>query len=162
MLIRDAKPEDAAQIARYWNPQIRDTAVTFASELKSPEELAQTITARHEAGRGFLVAAEGDKILGHATYFPFRGGSGYARTMEHTVILDPDHTGQGIGQMLMLRLQDHARAAGIHAMIASVSSENPRAVAFHERIGFRHVATLPEVGRKFGRWMDMVVLQKLL
>lgn len=162
MNIREARPGDVPSIVAYWNPQIRDTAVTFTTALKDPEQLRQEIGARQASGGAFLVADEGGRVLGHGTYFPFRSGPGYARTMEHTVILDPEAWGRGVGRALMTALEDHARQAGIHSMIAGISGENPDGVAFHARIGYRHIATLPEVGYKFGRWMDLVVMQKLL
>lgn len=162
MIIRDATADDAAAITRYWNPQIRDTAVTFTTLQKDPAQLAAEIVARQAEGKAFLVACDARKILGHATYFQFRGGPGYAYTVEHTVVLDPAAWGRGVGRALMQTLEDHARRAGMHSMIAGVSGDNPGGAAFHDRIGYRHVATLPQVGYKFGRWMDLVVMQKLL
>ena len=162
MIIRAATEDDARQIADIWNPQIRDTAVTFTTALKTPAGLAQDIAARTAEGKAFLVAEKDGRILGFATYFQFRGGPGYARTMEHSVILSPDTWGQGIGRALMGALEQQARGANVHSLFAGVSSENPRAIAFHQKIGFTRVATLPEVGFKFGRWMDLVLLQKLL
>lgn len=162
MNIRDAAAGDTPRIVAYWNPQIRDTAITFSTVQKDPEGLAAEIAARQADGKAFLVACDGDDILGHATYFQFRGGPGYARSMEHTVVLHPQAWGRGTGRRLMSAIEEHARSAGTHSMIAGVSSENPNGIAFHARIGYRHVATIPEVGYKFGRWMDLVVMQKLL
>ena len=70
--------------------------------------------------------------------------------------------GRGIGRALMEELEQHARAAGIHSLIAGVSGENSSGAAFHKSIGYSQIAVLPEVGYKFGRWMDLVVFQKLL
>lgn len=157
-MIRPARPEDAEAIAAIWNPLIRDTAVTFTTEEKTPEALAAQITAR---GPAFLVA-EGAGIAGFATYGPFRSGPGYARTMEHTIHLAPQARGQGIGRALMLALLDQARAEGMHVMIAGVSSENPDGAAFHAALGFTLTARLPEAGFKFGRYMDLLLFQKTL
>ncbi|MEO3415605.1 N-acetyltransferase family protein [Roseovarius sp. CAU 1744] len=162
MIIRAAASGDAGAICAYWNPQIRDTAITFTTVEKDATGLARTIETCLSEGRAYLVAADEDDILGHATYAPFRSGPGYAFTAENTVIVAPDAWGTGVSQALMTALEEHARTAGIHSMIAGISSENPRAVAFHEKIGYRLVATVPEAGRKFGRWMDLVLMQKLL
>ncbi|WP_299848516.1 GNAT family N-acetyltransferase [uncultured Roseovarius sp.] len=162
MIIRDARADEAAQIVAYWNPQIRDTTVTFTTQEKDPDQLARDIDMRQAEGKAFLVACDGVKILGHATYFQFRSGPGYGHTMEHTVILDPDAWGCGVGRALMDALEDHARHAGHHSMIAGISGDNSGGAAFHDRIGYRYVATLPEAGFKFGRWIDLVVMQKLL
>lgn len=160
--IREARPADAAAVAAIWNPLIRDTAVTFTTVEKTPEALADAIARSAAEGRAFLVTEEGGEMLGFATYFRFRDGPGYARTMEHSVILAPGARGRGLGRVLMAALEDRARAAGVHALVAAVSGENPAAVAFHEALGYRRVAHLPEAGRKFGRRMDLILLQKLL
>lgn len=159
-MIREARPGDAPGIAAIWNHIIRDTAATFNSAEKPVEEIAQLITARAQAGRCFLVAEEAGAVVGFATYDQFRGGVGYRLTMEHTLHLSPDARGRGLGRALMLRLEDHARRAGVHVMVAAVTGENPEGRAFHEAIGYHWVGTLPEVGLKFGRFMDLWLLQK--
>lgn len=157
MKIRQARPEDGEAIAALWNPVIRDTAITFNSVEKTMECLSVEIATRH----AFLLAEDG-ALLGFATYGQFRGGIGYARTAEHTIALAPDTRGRGIGRVLLGALEDHARNAGFHSMIAGVSGENPGGIAFHERMGYAQVAVLPQVGWKFERWMDLILLQKLL
>ena len=82
--------------------------------------------------------------------------------MEHTVILSPDACGQGFGCALLHALEDYARNAGVHSLVAGISGENPAAVAFHKKMSFTRVALIPEVGWKFGRWMDLILMQKLL
>ena len=161
-MIRAARAEDAAAIAAIWNAVIRDSAATFTTLEKTPEGLAQDIADKARAGHGFLVAESGGAISGFACYGQFRAGPGYARTMEHTIHLAPAAQGQGLGRALMTALCDHAAAAGAHSLCAGVSAENPAGVAFHRRIGFTEVARLPQVGFKFGRWMDLVLLQKFL
>lgn len=117
-------------------------------------------------GRGFWVAqsvGEGPQALGgFITYGQFRGGIGYAHTMEHTIIVDEGARGQGLGMRLMQDALDHASGAGVHSMWAGVSAENPAGVEFHTRAGFETVARLPQVGRKFGRWIDLILMQKIL
>lgn len=159
MIIRPGRARDAEAIAAFWNPMIRDTAVTFNSLDKTPAQIAADISAR---GAGFQVAEEAGQVIGFATYFPFRSGPGYAHTRENTIILAPRAQGRGLGRALMQALARAARAEGIHVLIAGVSAENPAGVAFHEAIGFARIATLPQVGRKFDRWMDLVLLQRLL
>ena len=159
MIIRTAAAGDAAPIAALWNPWIETTAITFSTALKSSEGLAADIAARGDA---FLVAEAEGALLGFATFFPFRGGPGYARTKEHTVILAPEARGRGVGRALMAGLEDVARSQQVHSLFAGVSAENPAGVAFHAAIGFTEVARLPQVGHKFGRWMDLVLMQKFL
>ncbi len=161
MIIRPAGAADIPALLALWNPIIRDTTITFSSEEKTPESLAAMIAERRAAGREFLLA-EGAGLMGFATYAQFRGGNGYAHAMEHTIILAPGARGRGAGRALMARIEDHARAGGAHTLFAGVSGENPDGVAFHERVGFRIVGRIPEVGAKFGRWLDLVLMMKIL
>lgn len=161
-MIRDATPADAPAIAAIWNPVIRDTAITFNTAEKSLTDLVTMITDRHAAGHGFLVTEAADRIAGFATYAQFRSGPGYARTMEHTILLSPDAHGKGLGRALLTALEDHARTRGITSLIAGVSAENPAGCAFHARMGYTEVAILQRVGFKFGRAMDLVLMQKFL
>ena len=161
-MIRDATPGDAAGIAAIWNPVIRDTAITFNSAEKSPADIAAMIRTRQGDGHGFLVTEDEGRILGFATYAQFRGGVGYARTMEHTILLDPAAHGRGLGRALMQAVEDHARARGAISIFAGVSAENPAGRAFHAALGYAEVAILQRVGYKFGRTMDLVLMQKFL
>ncbi len=162
MILRPAAAADAGPIAALWNPVIRETAATFTTLEKTPEGLAAEIAARLADGKAFLLAEAQGTLLGFATYFQFRAGPGYAHTMEHTIILAPAARGRGVGRALMSGLEDHAQRAGVHALWAGVSAENPAGIAFHSAIGFTTIARLPEVGYKFGRWMDLVLMQKIL
>lgn len=162
MILRSAQAGDASAVAALWNPVIRDTAATFNTQEKTAAGLAADFAARAAEGRAFLLAEEAGHLLGFATYFQFRNGPGYARTMEHTIVLAPAARGRGVGRRLMTALEDHARAGGAHSLWAGVSGENPSGLAFHRAIGFAEVARLPQVGHKFGRWMDLVLMQKFL
>lgn len=159
MMIRTARAEDAAQICGIWNPLITSTATTFTTDLKTVDSITADIAARGDA---FLVADAGGQLLGFATYFPFRSGPGYARTKEHSINLAPEARGRGAGRALMEALEAQAQADKVHALWAGISAENPAGVTFHSKIGFVEIARLPEVGYKFGRWMDLVLMQKRL
>lgn len=160
--IRHAGPEDASALAAIWNPLIRDTAVTFASIEKPPAEIAAAIARRAAEGHAWLVAETAAGVAGFATCAPFRPGPGYAHTLEHTIILAPDATGRGLGARLMDRLAAEAAACGAHAFIGAISAENLPALAFHARQGFAEVGRIPEAGRKFGRWIDLVLVRRRL
>lgn len=158
MIIRDAKPADAAEIAAFWAPQILETVVTFNSIPKTTEDVTAMIAERP----CFLVVEIDGAVVGFASYDQFRGGIGYRHTMEHTIILAPQTQGRGAGRALMIALIEHARAADVHSLWAGVSAENAGGVAFHRKLGFEQVTVLREVGRKFDRWMDLVLMQKRL
>jgi len=163
MRIRPATERDCPAIAEIWNPVIRDSEITFNSVEKTPAALAAMLRDKAAADHPVLVAEAPDGgMLGFATYGQFRAGAGYARTMEHTVILAPGARGRGAGRALMTALEDHARARGVHSLWAGVSAANPAGVAFHAAIGFDRVAVLPEVGWKYGRLYDLVLMRKRL
>lgn len=154
-MIRPATAADAPALAALWNPWITDTAITFASIPKTPDDLALLIATRPAV---FTT----DTVQGFATYGQFRGGNGYATCMEHTVILSPQAHGSGLGRALMQAVESHARANGAHQMIAGISAENPAGIAFHTRIGYHHTGTVAQAGFKFGRFIDLVLMQKFL
>lgn len=159
MILRPAGQGDVAAILSIWNPLIRDTAITFTTEERDAPGLSALVTGR---GPAFIVAADGDDVLGFATHARFRPGPGYACTVEHTVILAAAARGQGTGRALMAALERQARDEGVRVMIGALSGENPGALAFHLRLGFAQVGHLPQVGHKFGRAMDLVLVQKRL
>ncbi len=160
-MIRSARPDDAEAIAAIWNSVIRDSVATFNSVEKSPTEIARLVVEKRAAGHPFLVSGK-ERIFGFATYGQFRSGVGYAHTMEHTIHLSPEGRGQGRGRALMAEVERRAMAGNVHSLIAGISGENLGAIGFHAAIGYREIARLPEVGQKFGRWFDLVLMQKIL
>lgn len=157
--VRIADDSDCSQIMQIWNHYIDTTCVTFTTARKTLDDLQVQTRAR---GPLFLVARQDARVLGFATAFAFRSGPGYAHSFEHSVLLAPQITGQGIGRALMSQLKVNLRDQGAHCLFAGVSVENPAGIQFHARLGFRVAARLPEVGFKFGRFMDLVLMQKFL
>ena len=162
MILRPALDGDCSAIAALWNPVIRDTTITFTTVEKAREGLTADLAAKSAQGFPFFVAEAEGRLLGFATYGPFRSGPGYARTVEHTIILAPDAWGRGIGRALIASLLTDAGHKGIRAMIGGVSAENAAGIAFHTSLGFAEVGRLPQVGWKFGRFIDLVLMQRLI
>lgn len=161
-MIRPARAADAPALAALLNHWIVNTAVTFNPVPKTPDEILAMIASKSAAGHAFLVAEDEGRVIGQASYGQFRGGQGYRTCMEHSISLLPGAPRKGIGRTLLTAIEDHARSQGAHQMIAGVSGENSDGRAFHARMGYRVIATIPEAGFKFGRYMDLVMMQKFL
>lgn len=158
-MIRAARTTNAANIADLWNWMIRDTLWTFTSREKTTEDVAKLIDARP---RHFLVHETEGVFQGFATFGPFRAGPGYRATCEHSILVLPGHHGAGVGRALMEALIAAAQADDFHVMIGAISSENRPALDFHLKMGFEQVGYMPQVGRKAGRWLDLILMQKNL
>ncbi|QAY59611.1 N-acetyltransferase family protein [Microbacterium protaetiae] len=162
MLIRDATPADAAAIAAIYNDAVLHTTATWHTTTVDADERRAWIAARQTAGFPVLVAADDGDVIGYATYGDWRAWEGYRFTVEHSVYVRADRRSRGLGRTLLERLIAHARAAGKHVMVAGIGSENAGSIALHERLGFTEVGRMPQVGAKFGRWLDLVFLQLVL
>jgi phosphinothricin acetyltransferase len=158
MIIRPLETRDLAQVAALWNPAIRTSAITFTTEEKTQDGLAAWL----RAGPPRLAAVDGGALLGFVAAGPFRSGPGYARIWEHTVFVADAARGQGVGAALIEALAEAARAEGIGSLIGGISGENTPAIAFHRHLGFAEAGRIPRAGWKFGRWLDLVLMQRLL
>ncbi|MFD2172539.1 GNAT family N-acetyltransferase [Rhodobacter lacus] len=161
-MIRSATLADVPAILAFWNPVIAETTITFSPTLHSTESLGALITERQAAGRAFLVGEVAGTIAGFVSYDQFRKGLGYAAAMEHTIILAPAARGQGLGRALITAMEDHARGQGAHLMVGGISGENAAGLAFHRAVGYAEAGRVAQAGRKFERFIDLVLMQKLL
>lgn len=157
--IRQARPQDAASIALIANELIRDTLFTFTTTERTTEGIAAHLQKR---GPPFLVAELDGRVVGFATYGPFRNGPGYLHTQEHSIQLTSAAQGRGLGRALMQGLQEIAKAQGVHVLVAGISSANPNAFGFHAALGFTEVGRMPQVGHKWDQWLDLILMQKQL
>lgn len=154
-VVRAACAADAVEIAAFWNAAITGSTATFTTREKTDADIAGLI-----ASAPMLVLAMGDIIKGFATYGPFRAGPGYADVAEHSVYLAPDATGAGHADALLEALETAAAQAGIRFFIAGISGDNTRASRFHARHGYVQTGHLPGIGQKFGRRLDLILMQK--
>lgn len=159
MHIRDATPADLPAMLAIYNDAILTSTSSWDYEPWSPVQHADWYAHKAENGFPLLVAVEGDQLLGYATYGEFRPKIGYAATCEHSVYVHDAARGRGVGSGLMQELIDRARRSGVHSMIGAIAADNEASLALHTRLGFVEVGRLPEVGRKFDRWLDLVFVQ---
>ncbi|MEO0718352.1 MAG: GNAT family N-acetyltransferase [Pseudomonadota bacterium] len=161
--IRDATGADAERLAEILNPEIVETTATWTDQTKSEADMATWIEERRALGFPVIVLeSEDGSALGYGSYGAFRSWPGYRHTVEHSVYVARDARGLGAGRALIEALERRARSAGMQAMIGGIGSENAESLAIHKRLGFDEVGRLPEVGRKFDRWLTLVLVQKTL
>jgi L-amino acid N-acyltransferase YncA len=159
-MLRTATPADAPAICAIYGHYIRHTIVTFDEEPVPPEVMAARMAEPSPVP--WLVLEEGGTIIGYAYAAPWRTRSAYRHTVESTVYLAPDAIGDGRGTLLYGRLIDLLREQDVHAVMGVIALPNDASVALHEKLGFRRTGLLPEVGRKFGRWIDVGYWQLVL
>ncbi|MBR0667720.1 N-acetyltransferase [Roseomonas hellenica] len=161
-MIRAAADTDLPGILDIYNDVIVTSTAVYSDEPVSLDNRRAWLRGRQQQGYPVLVAAEGDAVVGFASFGDFRSSPGYRYTVEHTVHVHPERRGTGIGRQLIESLIPLAVAQGKHVMIAGVDAANSGSIRFHERLGFVQVARFEEVGFKFGRWLDLVFLQRRL
>ncbi|MBN6191587.1 MULTISPECIES: GNAT family N-acetyltransferase [Microbacterium] len=160
--LRPAHDADLDTITEIHNHAVVHTTAIWNEEAVDRADRAAWLADRTARGYPVIVAADDTGVLGYASYAQWRPHSGYRLTVEHSVYVRGDQRGRGIGRALMEELIAHARTAGMHVMIGGVESGNAASIALHERLGFREVGRMPQVGAKFGRWLDLSMLQLVL
>ena len=163
--IRDARDDDVAAITELQNALLATTPIEWTDAEHTVEGRAAWLAARRVAGDAVLVAEAGSEVVGFAAYADFRDTTkwpGYRLTVEHTIHVARSHWGTGVGGRLMEALTERAVAAGKHVIVAAIDAENDGSIRFHERLGFVEVARMPEVGTRFGRWLTLVMLQRII
>ena len=160
---RAAEERDLPALLAIYNQIVATSTAIYRDDPTTLDERAAWFAGRLKGGFPVLVAERGDEVLGFASYGEFRGAfAGYRYTVEHSVHVGERARGLGVGATLMGHLLDLAREAGVHVMIGAVDADNAASLKFHEKQGFSPTGRLHEVGRKFGRWLDLVFVEKIL
>ena len=160
--IRDARVDDLPGILAIYNDVIATSTAVYREDPATLDDRTQWYQARQAQGYPILVAADDSGIVGFASYGDFRSWPGYRFTVEHTVHIRADQRARGVGTRLMQALIERAVAQGKHVMVGGVDADNEPSLRFHERLGFVRAARLHDVGFKFGRWLDLVFVQRIL
>jgi L-amino acid N-acyltransferase YncA len=163
MLIRDAQERDLPEILAIYNEVIATSTAVYTMDPGALAERADWFGQRRQRGFPVLVAVEDESVRGFSSFGEFRGAfNGYRYSVEHSVHVRADARGKNVGSRLVEALFPLAAALGKHAMIGAVDAANDGSIRFHERLGFERVGHLKEIGHKFGRWLDLVFMQRFL
>lgn len=162
VVIRDAVRGDVPAILAIYNQAVETTTATWDHEPVTLDDRLARFDAAQSNGWPLLVADSGGRVVGWGAWAPFRPKKGWSLTMEHSVYLDAAARGQGSGRLIMDALIARARAAGVHALVGVLDASNEASVRLHERLGFVEVARMPQVGFKFGRWLDATFVQLIV
>ena len=159
--VRSATVEDAPAVLEIYNHEVLTSTVTFDLVPRTLAEQESWLTDRSGAHVVLVVEDEGE-VVGFGALSQYRERAGYATTVEDSVYVHEHHRGKGVGRLLLAELVERATAHGFHALMAKVVGDHQASINLHAAAGFEVVGHEREVGRKFGRWLDVVLLERLL
>ncbi len=159
--IRSAQPSDARELLAIYAPYVEETAISFEIQVPTVPEFEERIEKTLEKFP-YLVAVEGNQVLGYAYASTYYDRAAYDWTVELSVYLRQDVRGKGVGQQLYAHLEEQLEARGFKNFLACIALPNPASIAFHEKMGYEQVAHFRKIGYKFGSWHDIVWMQKSL
>lgn len=162
MQIRDAQSADLVTITEIYNDAVAHTTAIWNDTIVDLDNRAAWLAARAASGYPVLVAVDESGVIGYASFGDWRAFDGYRNTVEHSVYVRGDQRGRGVGKALMRELIERARGIDKHVMVAAIESENAGSIGLHLSLGFEEVGRMPQVGEKFGRWLDLTFLQLVL
>lgn len=153
---------DAAATREIYNLEVLESTVTFDLVARSLDEQAAWIDDHAGGHPAIVVVDDSDEVLGFASVSPYRPRPAYAPTVEDSVYVRRDQRGNGIGELLLADLVTLARTHGFHSVVGRIVGGHEASIALHRKCGFTEIGREQEVGRKFGKWLDVVLMQKLL
>jgi phosphinothricin acetyltransferase len=162
MRTRLIERRDAEAVRDIYNVEVAESTVTFDLVPRSVADQIAWID-EHAGGHPAIVAVDDrETVVGFASLTPYRPRPAYATTVEDSVYVRRDQRGNGVGRLLLADLVDLARDHGFHSAIARIVGGHDASIALHRACGFEQIGIEREVGRKFGKWLDVVLMQKLL
>jgi L-amino acid N-acyltransferase YncA len=160
--IQNATAEDLPTILEIINYNILNTTALYEYSTRSMTDMEQWFRERQEQNRPVIVAIQNDVILGYGTYGIFRVKEAFKYTVEHSVYVSHEHTGKGIGKLLLAKLIQLAKDQGMHTMVGCIDAENTGSIDFHKKFGFTEAGIIKQSGYKFNRWLDLQFMQLML
>jgi phosphinothricin acetyltransferase len=162
-LVECTHERHASAILDIFNDAIAHSTALYDYQARAPESMAPWFEAKRRGGYPVIGLEDAaGHLLAFGSYGAFRAFPAYKYTVEHSVYVHRDHRGRGLGRHIMQALVQAAQRQDLHAMVGAIDDSNAGSIALHERLGFRRVGTLPQVGFKFGRWLDLALYQLLL
>ena len=158
--IRPATEQDLTAITQIYNDAIANTTATFDTEPKTVEERLQWFN-NHDQLHPVIVAEINNSVIGWATLSKWSDRCAYDSTAEVSVYVHHDHRDKGVGKRLLEVLTLEGEKSGLHTLISRITQGNEKSIYLHERLGFENVGVLKEVGKKFGNYLDVHILQKV-
>ena len=163
MLIRDALETDLPALRDIFNDAVLNTTAIWMDNVVDLANRQAWFAARAQQGYPILVAENAaDEVVGYASFGDWRPFDGFCHTVEHSVYIRADQRGKGLGPQLLTALIERAKACDKHVMVAAIESGNAASIGLHQRLGFAITGQMPQVGRKFGRWLDLTFMQLIL
>lgn len=159
--VRLATLDDAEAVRTIYNREVTGSTVTFDLVPRSLDDQRAWLAA-HAGAHPAVVAVSGDAVIGFGSLSPYRDRPAYATTVEDSVYVDRDLRGRGVGRLLLAELVRLAGLHGFHSVMGRIVGGHDASIALHRACGFELVGVEREVGRKFGRWLDVVVMQRLV
>jgi phosphinothricin acetyltransferase len=161
--IRLATGADAAAIAEIYNREVTETTATFDLVPRTVEAQRDWLAARAGAFAAIVgIDPETRRVAGFASLSPYKERAAYSTTVENSIYVHRDFAGRGVGKQLLTHLVGVARESGFHSVIARIEASSDASRALHTACSFELVGIERQVGRKFGRWLDVAVMQRLL
>lgn len=160
--VRLAQPGDAESIRRIYNVEVEGSTVTFDLVPRTPAEQEAWLAEHSGAHPAVVAVTDGGTVVGFGSLSPYKARPAYAPTVEDSVYVQEDHRGTGVGRLVLAELVVLARRYGYHSVIARIVGGHDASIRLHRGCGFEIVGTEREVGRKLGRWLDVVVMQHRL
>ncbi len=160
--VRWIETRDAEAVRQIYNREVEHSTVTFDMVPRTLDDQVAWIDDHTGSYPALVAIAAPDRIVGFAGLSPYRPRPAYSTTVESSVYVHHDLRGQGVGRTLMQRLVETAADHGYHSMIARIVGDHDTSIALHQAVGFEIIGREHEVGRKFGKWLDVVVMQRML
>lgn len=158
--LRDATSDDMTAVAALYAREVLEGTATFEETPPTPVVMRERLEGVRRHDLPWLVAEQDGQVVAWAYTSPFRPRAAYRYAVESSIYVADGFQGQGLGTALMREIIERCRALGLRQVIAAVSNDQSRAsVELHLRLGFREVGTYRRVGWKFGRWLDVTLLQ---